>query len=81
VSLSNPKFVWSVLNNVTNFGFGTLVSERSRRSPQGVEASWSRLPAGRSGIRRLPDDMVGNLPAEVGGVVPSLEDDPEAGFD
>jgi 3-oxoacyl-(acyl-carrier-protein) synthase len=29
----------------------------------GVEASWSRLLAGRSGIRRLPDDVVGDLPA------------------
>ncbi|TIU93861.1 MAG: beta-ketoacyl-[acyl-carrier-protein] synthase II, partial [Mesorhizobium sp.] len=46
-----------------------------------VEASWSRLLAGRSGIRRLPDDVVGDLPAKVGGVVPSLEDDPDAGFD
>jgi 3-oxoacyl-[acyl-carrier-protein] synthase II len=46
-----------------------------------VEASWSRLLAGRSGIRRLADDMVGDLPAKVGGVVPSLKDDPEAGFD
>ena len=46
-----------------------------------VEASWSRLLADRSGIRRLPDDVVGDLPAKVGGVVPSLEEDPEAGFD
>lgn len=46
-----------------------------------VEASWSRLLAGRSGIRRLPDDVVENLPAKIGGVVPSLEEDPETGFD
>jgi integrase len=46
-----------------------------------VEASWSRLLAGRSGIRRLPDDVVGDLPAKVGGVVPSAQEDPEAGFD
>ncbi|TRC81647.1 beta-ketoacyl-ACP synthase II [Mesorhizobium sp. WSM4310] len=46
-----------------------------------VEASWSRLLAGRSGIRRLPDDVVGDLPAKIGGTVPSLEEDPEAGFD
>jgi 3-oxoacyl-(acyl-carrier-protein) synthase len=43
-----------------------------------VEASWSRLLAGRSGIRRLPDDVVADLPAKVGGAVPSLEDDPES---
>ncbi len=47
----------------------------------GVEASWSRLLAGRSGIRRLPDEVVGDLPAKIGGVVPSLEEDPETGFD
>jgi 3-oxoacyl-[acyl-carrier-protein] synthase II len=45
-----------------------------------VETSWSRLLAGHSGIRRLPDDVVGDLPAKVGGVVPSAEEDPEAGF-
>lgn len=47
----------------------------------GVEASWVRLLAGRSGIRRLPDDVVGDLPAKIGGVIPSLEEDPDAGFD
>jgi 3-oxoacyl-[acyl-carrier-protein] synthase II len=47
----------------------------------GVTPSWSRLLAGCSGIRRLSDDLVGDLPAKVGGVVPSLEQDPDAGFD
>jgi 3-oxoacyl-(acyl-carrier-protein) synthase len=47
----------------------------------GVESSWSRLLAGGSGIRRLPDHVVGDLPAKVVGVVPSLGDDSEAGFD
>ena len=47
----------------------------------GVEVSWSRLLAGRSGIRRLPEGVVGELPAKIGGVVPSLEEDPDAGFD
>jgi 3-oxoacyl-[acyl-carrier-protein] synthase II len=46
-----------------------------------VETSWSRLLAGRSGIRRLPDDMVESLPAKIGGTVLSREEDPEAGFD
>ena len=40
-----------------------------------VEASWSRLLASRSGIRRLPDDVVGDLPTKIGGVVPALEED------
>ncbi|RWC96592.1 MAG: beta-ketoacyl-[acyl-carrier-protein] synthase II [Mesorhizobium sp.] len=46
-----------------------------------VEATWTRLLSGRSGIARLADEVVGELPAKVGGVVPSLEDDPEAGLD
>lgn len=46
-----------------------------------AETSWSRLLAGRSGIRRFADDMVGDLPAKVGGVVPSTQEDPDAGFD
>lgn len=46
-----------------------------------VETSWSRLLAGRSGIRRLLDDMVESLPAKIGGTVLSREEDPEAGFD
>ncbi|MBZ9710767.1 beta-ketoacyl-ACP synthase II [Mesorhizobium sp. ESP7-2] len=52
-------------------------------SPLGanVATSWSRLLAGRSGIRSLPGEMVGDLPAKVGGMVPTLRDDPEAGFD
>jgi len=47
----------------------------------GVEASWARLLAGRSGISRLPDEVVADLSAKVGGAVPSRQDDPEAGFD
>jgi 3-oxoacyl-[acyl-carrier-protein] synthase II len=47
----------------------------------GVEPSWSRLLAGRSGIRSLADEMVKDLPSKIGGVVPSVEDDPEGGFD
>jgi 3-oxoacyl-[acyl-carrier-protein] synthase II len=37
--------------------------------------------AGRSGVRALPDEVVADLPAKVGGVVPTLEEDAEAGFD
>ncbi|MDU0342574.1 beta-ketoacyl-ACP synthase II [Bosea rubneri] len=47
----------------------------------GVTPSWERLLEGRSGIRRLSDEMVGDLSAKVGGVVPSRQEDPEAGFD
>lgn len=47
----------------------------------GVGHSWRRLLAGRSGIRRLSDDIVGELPAKIAGQVKSILDDPEAGFD
>jgi 3-oxoacyl-[acyl-carrier-protein] synthase II len=47
----------------------------------GVETVWSRLLAGRSGIRRLPDPLIADLPAQVGGLVPSKAEDPEAGLD
>ena len=47
----------------------------------GVEAVWARLLAGRSGLRTLPDAVVADLPTSVGGVVPLLADDAEAGFD
>lgn len=47
----------------------------------GVEAVWARLLAGRSGLRALPDEVVADLPAKVGGAVPSVAEDAEAGFD
>ena len=47
----------------------------------GVEAVSSRLLAGQSGIRNLPDDVVADLAAKVGGSVPTVADDAEAGFD
>jgi 3-oxoacyl-[acyl-carrier-protein] synthase II len=47
----------------------------------GVNASWKRLVEGRSGLRLLPDEMVGDLAAKIGGVVPDIAEDAEAGFD
>ncbi|VVP77689.1 3-oxoacyl-[acyl-carrier-protein] synthase 2 [Pseudomonas fluorescens] len=47
----------------------------------GVEVVWKRLLAGRSGLRNLPEEVVADLPAKVGGAVPTLVDDAEAGFD
>ncbi|ACB96162.1 beta-ketoacyl-ACP synthase II [Beijerinckia indica] len=46
----------------------------------GVEASWSRLLAGQSGIRCLPKEIVADLPVKIGGMVPSHTDD-TAGLD
>jgi 3-oxoacyl-[acyl-carrier-protein] synthase II len=47
----------------------------------GVEANWQRLLAGRSGVRNLPDEVVADLATRVGGAVPTLAEDAEAGFD
>src|SRR5260370_38723872 len=47
----------------------------------GVEANWSRLLAGRSGIRTLPEAITADLGAKVGGRVPDVAVDPEGGFD
>lgn len=47
----------------------------------GVSAIWERLLAGRSGIRALDDAAFAPLPSRVGGRVPTLEEDAEAGFD
>ena len=47
----------------------------------GVDKVWARLVAGKSGLRRLPEEIVPDLAAKVGGVVPSIAEDPEAGFD
>jgi 3-oxoacyl-[acyl-carrier-protein] synthase II len=46
----------------------------------GIEPVWQRLLAGKSGLRRLPDAMVSDLSAKVGGVVPGIEEDVEAGL-
>jgi len=47
----------------------------------GVEVVWQRLLAGRSGLRNLPEAVIADLPTRVGGVVPTMEEDAEAGFD
>ncbi|TQS70007.1 beta-ketoacyl-ACP synthase II [Rhodobacteraceae bacterium] len=47
----------------------------------GAEMSWRRLLDGKSGIDRLPDEMVADLPVKIGGRVPLVQNDPEAGFD
>lgn len=46
----------------------------------GIEPVWQRLLAGKSGLRHLPDEMVSDLPAKVGGVVPTIEEDADAGL-
>lgn len=47
----------------------------------GVDKVWARLIAGKSGLRRLPEDIVPDLNAKVAGVVPSVAEDLDAGFD
>lgn len=52
-------------------------------SPLGVGADrvWQRLLAGQSGIRHLPKDVADGTGTTVGGLVPTLEEDPQAGYD
>ena len=47
----------------------------------GTETVWSRLLAGRSGIRVLPADLTEGTGCAVGGQVPSREEDSQAGYD
>lgn len=46
----------------------------------GIEPVWSRLISGRSGIGRLPENIVGNIDVKTGATVPSKHID-EYGFD
>lgn len=48
---------------------------------RGVELVWERLLAGASGIRALPEELIGDLAVRIGGQVPGLETDPLGGFD
>lgn len=47
----------------------------------GTERVWSRLLAGESGIRVLPADLAEGTGSAVGGQVPTLAEDPLAGYD
>lgn len=47
----------------------------------GVDLVWRRLCASKSGVVRLPDDLVSGIACKVGARVPSISDDPEGGFD
>jgi 3-oxoacyl-[acyl-carrier-protein] synthase II len=46
----------------------------------GIEVAWSRLLAGRSGLRALPE-WAAALPARIAGIVPGKGEDAEGGFD
>lgn len=48
---------------------------------RGVELCWQRLRAGASGLRRLPDGLAPDVPAQVAGLVPTLDQDPQGGWD
>ncbi len=47
----------------------------------GVGLVWQRLLAGRSGIRRLSDNLVPDVRAKIAGIVPTIDEDAEGGFD
>ncbi len=47
----------------------------------GSETVWSRLLAGQSGIRALPVELAEGTGCAVGGRVPNMAEDPQAGYD
>jgi 3-oxoacyl-[acyl-carrier-protein] synthase II len=47
----------------------------------GVKSVWQRLAEGRSGITRIDRFDVEDFPIRIAGLVPGVEQDPEAGFD
>jgi 3-oxoacyl-[acyl-carrier-protein] synthase II len=47
----------------------------------GADLVWERLLAGRSGIRRLSDNLVHDVPSKIAGIVPTMDEDAEGGFD
>ena len=47
----------------------------------GAEIVWSRLLAGQSGIRTLPEDVAEGTGCAIAGRVPSVAEDSEAGYD
>lgn len=46
-----------------------------------VETIWKRLVEGSSGLSRLPEEIVSDIPSKVGGLVPNITEDAEGGFD
>jgi 3-oxoacyl-[acyl-carrier-protein] synthase II len=48
---------------------------------RGVERCWQRLRAGASGLVRLPPELAPDVPGQVAGLVPSLAQDAEGGWD
>ncbi len=47
----------------------------------GVQHVWQSLLAGKSGITRLSEQLVADIPCKVAGQVPSIDSDPLHGFD
>ncbi len=47
----------------------------------GVQHVWQSLLAGKSGITRLSEQLVADIPCKVAGEVPSIDGDPLHGFD
>lgn len=47
----------------------------------GVDTVWQRLIAGDSGLRRLPEELCHGLDAQVGAMVPTVQEDSQAGLD
>jgi len=71
------------MDTSTTAGRRVVITGMGLVSPlgRGAERCWQRLRAGASGLVRLPEGLAPDVPAQVAGLVPSLAQDPEGGWD
>jgi len=71
------------MDKSTTAGRRVVITGTGLVSPlgRGAERCWQRLRAGASGLVRLPEGLAPDVPAQVAGLVPSLAQDPEGGWD
>ena len=71
------------MDKSTTAGRRVVITGMGLVSPlgRGAERCWQRLRAGTSGLARLPEGLAPDVPAQVAGLVPSLAQDPEGGWD
>jgi 3-oxoacyl-[acyl-carrier-protein] synthase II len=81
--LPNAKFNGETFSLEIQMNSPIVITGMGMISPlgAGVKSVWQRLIAGRSGVRLIDQFDTENEPVKIAGLVPGIEDDPEAGFD